>query len=254
MGKNILEEIAAKNAGYETIKRERDSQQATYDAKVAAVKAVYGEKQRAVQDKYMQDINSIEAEEKKELDQIRKVVLSSEAVDELQGEVQAIIDQNMIDHNTMCSLLIEKTGKIWLPKIVTGLAQDWEFGGQMSRYGVMLVNEDHEGFNSQVLSYSVNEHPMEDKNAIIAKIGAVWPVNERYAYQHQANNFNWLLVYLEAKGVLPSYEDPAHVPTGGEYRKIILSAIEELLNGKSKTAMMAAGGAASEDEEENERG
>ena len=131
----------------------------------------------------------------------------------------------------MCKLLTQKTGKKWLPKIVTGLCSDMVYGGQLSRYGVILVNEDHPKFNSQVASYSDDQVIPED-NAIFVKVGGVWPVQERFQYQDAANNFNWMLVYLASKGALPSFEDKAHLPHGGKYNKQILEALEEYVEGK----------------------
>ena len=228
----LLKDIEEKKVAYECFQGEYDRQEAVYKAEVFKVSKKYEAMADEAFGRYKAEVEQLNAERNGEIAQIPGIAINPELVAEEKTALKKLIQENKIDHDLMCKLLKKKTGLLWDEKPLTGVCRDWESGGQMSRYGVVLMNERHPKFNCLIASYDENQRPQDESNMIFVRIGAAWPVEEAIKGRNYAYDYNWLLTYLDAKGLLPSYEHPAHLANCREFGAIVVEAIEEYLQGK----------------------
>ena len=245
----VIDRLKLKTSIYESAKKRKDGEDELYKDRVFEVEKEFRDRETQLAKTYYEEKEKLEKAKQKAISAIPHNFSDKQGYETLEREIQEIVEANRIDHNLMCLLLEKKTGKAWSAKVVTGICKDWEYGAEMCRFGVVLMNEEHPRYNGLVASYSATENPYDEDNVILVRLGGCFPVSERPKYQERANTYNWFLTYLDAKGILPAYEDASQLANLKGYKNVVVSAIDDYLKAQEARNNNTPASTASEDED-----
>lgn len=200
-----------------------------YDDQVQIIEGYYQSDLERITNSYQESVRQLNERKEKDL----KSLLVPEETEQyknakhvLEQIKKRMFETYRINHETMCSLLEQQTGLRWKVKAVAGHGKDFK-EKHMERFGIALINENHESFNDPApLEFLEEENPNHDKNVILCKTGTAWPHEYCVKCQKEAVSYNWLTVYLIEKGLFENNDNEIEMRCG-LYKEEIIKAIEK---------------------------